>query len=270
MAQVWLDHPQPTHLTPLDVAYQHELAMMYGGYNVRGPFFYPRSPYGMGSLGLDCSDPNIGNPAPEPNYENCDPMDVSCVARNAQKNAQWNADTQANHDMQAACSAQKFAQSGGSITPQALTYGAGVDLSTGQEFTQQVAPVADYVAAFQPFQTPQQSAASEARLHADQNTPLMWTGGNPLNPSQPNTPPKPPPAAQPGNIPMNATPANPPAKQTVPASIIPNGGMTPAPQGLVSDSSSEPDSTSGGSNNTMLLLAAAGVGLFLFSQRGGR
>ena len=65
MAQVWTDHPQPTHFTPLDLAYQHELSMMYGGYNVRGPFFYPQSPYGMGGLG----DPAFGQAACAPPFQ---------------------------------------------------------------------------------------------------------------------------------------------------------------------------------------------------------
>ena len=65
MAHLWTDHPQPTHFTPLDLAYQHELSMMYGGYNVRGPFFYPKSPYGMGGLGA----PAFGQPGCAPPFQ---------------------------------------------------------------------------------------------------------------------------------------------------------------------------------------------------------
>jgi hypothetical protein len=55
MAQVWLDHGIRTQVTPDQMAAEHLASIMYGAKNIRGPFFYPQSPYGqplgMGRLG---------------------------------------------------------------------------------------------------------------------------------------------------------------------------------------------------------------------------
>jgi hypothetical protein len=52
------------------------------------------------------------------------------VANNNTLNQQWLAQTQANMDAAAACSAQKWVASGGTLTPQNLTQGAAQDLQT--------------------------------------------------------------------------------------------------------------------------------------------
>lgn len=52
MAQLWLDHPMRTQVTPDQMAADHLTSIMYGAKNIRGPFFYPQSPYGQPIAGL--------------------------------------------------------------------------------------------------------------------------------------------------------------------------------------------------------------------------
>lgn len=78
MAQLWLDHPMRTQVTPDQMAADHLTRIMYGAKNIRGPFFYPKSPYGMGAVSC---------PPTPPNYPYCGDilhLDPTCEANNAQ------------------------------------------------------------------------------------------------------------------------------------------------------------------------------------------
>ena len=144
---------------------------------------------------------------------------------------QYNADLQSYHDAIAACSAQKWATSGGTINPSALTYGAGEDLTTGQVYTAPVAPLSLFVAAGQPNQGPAQIAATTAALAAAQAQPLFWNGG-----SSAPTPPTPAPivtqsAAVPGSSASSQTPASSAPASATPGAAAPgsSAGQTAAP-----------------------------------------
>ena len=93
MAQVWLDNPIQTHLSPGDMMALHMRSLMLNSNQNRVPF-YPRSPYGLaGFRGLgDCNYPA------DPVYQNCSAMDQTCVASNEALNVQHNIDVQAYHD----------------------------------------------------------------------------------------------------------------------------------------------------------------------------
>lgn len=74
---------------------------------------------GRGFAGLgDCNYP------PDPTYANCSAMDQGCVQANGALNTQHNIDVQSYHDCQAAESAAKWVQGGGTVNVAQLTPGA--------------------------------------------------------------------------------------------------------------------------------------------------
>lgn len=266
MPNLWIDNPRPTHLSPDQMLAAHMRTIMYSS-GIHNVPFYPKSPYGMGDL--DCS--NLSYP-PDPNYENCAPSDSACVARNGAANDAHNVAVQAYHDAIAACSAQKYVSSGGTLTPSALTYGAAQDLLTNTQTTDTASSPAMATTAqasqLAPMYTPPSSPAYVSSAPPGMKWSCFESQPCTLVPitsaAPPAAAPTPAPNPQPGNVPANAGVT--PASQTVPPAALP-----PAAASGGSSGSSQQTGGTGLSSSALAIVAALGIGaLFLFGGKGGR
>ena len=102
MANIFLDNaPFSLHMTPMQLDRARVISRMYGGYNVRPGWWYPRDPAtqlsGLGGLGrlralrtlrtLRTLGYSYYDLLAQAGMESCSPMDSACVDRNQQRQA---------------------------------------------------------------------------------------------------------------------------------------------------------------------------------------